>query len=260
MSESKAGSALTSVIFGGGTFALFFFLLTPANPVVSGFAAAGAVLLGGLLSTRKSNRASPKKLAAAGVSPEDMKAAMALGYGKLRILRNAADKMSDPQVRRKAASVCEVVEKILKNIQRDPRDLRPSRQFLNYYLDSAINIFKQYLELSAHGIRNAEIQTTLNKVEDTIGSMRAAFENHYAKLLENDVLHLDTELDVLRKTFEMEGLGKPGSAAFADKKPGSSGTSSGSGTAETETPPKSPGLSIDEELEALKQRVRENKL
>lgn len=239
-----------------------YFLLAPASLLIAGTAAGGVFLGINLLGLAASRGPSPKKLKAAGVSAEELQQALTLGHNKLKTMRALAQRFPYQRVQRRALDVCEIVAKILRNIEHDPRDLRPSRQFLNYYLDSAVEIFRQYLALSRQGIRSKEVEDTMIKAEDTIVQMKAAFDTHLAKLLENDLLHLDTEMDVLRKTFELEGLGKPGSAGKQNVTDIPAQALRGTESPEEIRPLSKSEIaaSIDAELEELRRRVRENEV
>lgn len=99
------------------------------------------------------------------------------------------------------------MEKILAEIRRDPADLKRSRQFLSYYLDATINIITKYATLSSQRVDDESIGESLSRTERMLDTINLAFEKQLARLLSNDVMDLDTELTLLEKTIEMEGLG-----------------------------------------------------
>jgi 5-bromo-4-chloroindolyl phosphate hydrolysis protein len=96
----------------------------------------------------------------------------------------------------------------LDTIQEDPTKLKPSQQFLNYYLDATVNILTKYVDLAGKDVRDAEIQKSLLKVETTLITIKDAFDKQLAKLLSNDAMNLDVEIQVLEQTINSEGLGK----------------------------------------------------
>ncbi len=143
-----------------------------------------------------------------GISKEMYETAITEGSRKLSKLQASADKIQDRNVQVKAKNICVLTEKILDDIKKDPKDVKPARSFLNYYLDTAMNILKQYNELAVQKVSSEEVKEVIKKVDRTLGTLEQAFEKQLAKLMENDVLALNTELTVLERTIEMEGFGK----------------------------------------------------
>jgi 5-bromo-4-chloroindolyl phosphate hydrolysis protein len=143
-----------------------------------------------------------------GISKEMYETAIAEGSRKLSKLRASADRIQDRTVQVKAKNICALTEKILDDIKKDPKDVKPARSFLNYYLDTAMNILKQYNELAVQKVSSEEVKEVIKKVDRTLGTLEQAFEKQLEKLMENDVLALNTELTVLERTIEMEGFGK----------------------------------------------------
>jgi 5-bromo-4-chloroindolyl phosphate hydrolysis protein len=130
------------------------------------------------------------------------------GYEKLSKLRALVIKIDNKSVKEKADAVCGMIEKILETVKRDPKDLKPARSFFNYYLDTTMNILLQYNEIFRQNIRSEETEEVIEKVKSVLGKLEQALEQQRKQLLENNILTLDTELAVLERTIEMEGLGK----------------------------------------------------
>jgi len=143
-----------------------------------------------------------------GISKEMHEEALQKGYEKLSKMRVLTIKINDREVKEKADRICGLTGQILDTIKNDPKDLKPARSFLNYYLDTAIRILTRYNELALYQTPTAEVEEVIEKVDHTLGTLEKAFEKQQERLLENDVLDLETELTVLERTVEMEGFGK----------------------------------------------------
>ena len=186
-------------------FAVFFFFLSPGSLVISAICGFVGLVAGFLLFP------APKRLdLGSGVKPEELREALAGGDRSLAALRKAAKAITDKAAGAKVAEIAKLVERILDDIRKDPKDLRNARQFLGYYLDATIKIVERYVELSAQGLKDRSVQASLRKVEGMLETIRAAFEKQLAMLLSDDVLDLDTEIGLLEKTIRMEGLGEDG--------------------------------------------------
>lgn len=194
------------LVLGVIGFVVVYFLLR-AELVVGLLAGAGAFAAGLLMFGGRSSSKSMTVELPQGVTQEALDQALTEGRHKLNLLKGYAYKISDIKVRKEADDICDITEKILKDIRQDPKDLRPARQFLNYYLDATVKILRRYVDISSRGLSGGEIDATLKRVEDSLSTIHKAFQKQLAKLMEDDVMDLDTELEVLDRTIRMEGLG-----------------------------------------------------
>ncbi|MCB1178898.1 MAG: 5-bromo-4-chloroindolyl phosphate hydrolysis family protein [Leptospiraceae bacterium] len=115
-------------------------------------------------------------------------------------------KIRDPEMKKLGQSIVASLQKVLQNFIDDPRDIMPARHFMSYTLDTLVRIIKKYNDLYSEREKNPSLQETLNKVEPVLKSIYEAIEANYQKMLENDLLELDADLDVMEKTIQMGGL------------------------------------------------------
>lgn len=162
------------------------------------------------------NRLSPraKKKTPAGELPgegeyedgEQIEKTLKVGKEKLFKMHLYAEGMSNFDIRRKIEDICKIVEKIFINLEEHPEDIEQAGPFLNHYLDSALGIIQKYVELKDQRIDSPEVRETLAKVESVMVTIRKAFEKQLAKLLEDDVLDLDTEVEYFKRSIKIDGL------------------------------------------------------
>lgn len=137
----------------------------------------------------------------------DFESSLLEGKKKLAGIVAFRKQIRDEAIIVKINTICLTVEKILVEVRRDPSDLKAARQFLSYYLDATINILNKYVTLSAQNVSDSGITSSLKRVESMLDTIAHAFEKQLTRLLSNDVMDLDTELSLLEKTIQMEGLG-----------------------------------------------------
>ncbi len=142
-----------------------------------------------------------------GISKESLMSAIAEGTKKKDELLALGKAISDNRVKDVVSDIAETVRDILDDINKDPKDLKLAKKFLSYYLDTTIAICKRYIDLSAQKTRSVEMKIALDKAEKTLDKMRSAFRQQLSRLLEDDVLDLNTELELLDKTIKAEGYG-----------------------------------------------------
>ncbi len=141
-----------------------------------------------------------------GITPQLLEATMKEGGEKIGVLVDCAKNISNPLVREKIGRIVDVIKGIFTNFEKDPKDIKQAKQFLSYYLDTSIKIVKKYRDLSAQNVRSPEIAATLSKAELMLDSIEKAFEKQHARLLRDDAMDLDTEIETLEKTFNAEDL------------------------------------------------------
>lgn len=190
---------------GGALFVLFAFglqfnLVLAAALSVGGYVAAMLIFA--------PSKTPAVRMQAAGLTQEMVDEALRDGRAKLSELRRQADRIPAVSVKRKVQDIAGLVERILDDIRRDPKDLRSARQFMGYYLDATTKIVGKYVEISERDVSSTEIDASLRRVEGTLDTIKGAFQRQLARLLEDDVMDLDTEVELLEKTIEMEGFGK----------------------------------------------------
>jgi len=193
-------------IIGAAVFAVFF-LVVDAGLLVSALCGIGGFIAGLVLVPAGKTKSLEL---GAGVDPEEFREALAGGEKALLALRKSAKAVADKAVAVKVGAIADLVERILDDIRKDPKDLRNARQFLSYYLDATNKIMDRYVGLSAQGLGDEAVKASLRKVEGMLETIRAAFEKQLTRLLSDEVLDLDTELGLLEKTIRMEGLGDEG--------------------------------------------------
>jgi 5-bromo-4-chloroindolyl phosphate hydrolysis protein len=124
---------------------------------------------------------------------------------RLGTLKEYKGLIKNDNVKNNIEEIAGILQKIIDDIQKDPVNLNKTKRFLAYYLDTAIKIIKKYYELSKEeNLASEDLKKSLTKVESILDSLRTVFKTHYQKLLDNDVLDLDAELEVLEKTIKME--------------------------------------------------------
>ncbi|MCP3869503.1 MAG: 5-bromo-4-chloroindolyl phosphate hydrolase [Gammaproteobacteria bacterium] len=121
---------------------------------------------------------------------------------KIEGIRNAARDMKNLELRGRLIRISESAMKIVDAIEEDPRDLRRARKFLNVYLDGAHKVANGYAKTHTH-TQSEELESNFRNV---LVSIETVFSEQHKKLLENDVLDLDVQIEVLDTQLKHEGV------------------------------------------------------
>lgn len=153
----------------------------------------------------KRKKISETLLKFSGVSAEVLIAAIEDGNRKKELLLKLSDSIKTETVKNTVIEISEIIKDILYDIEKDPKDLKLAKKFLTYYLDTTIKITRRYIDLSNRKVKSNDVQASLAKTEDTLIKMKSAFKQMFSKLLEDDVMDLNSELQLLDRTIIMEG-------------------------------------------------------
>ena len=98
--------------------------------------------------------------------------------------------------------ICEHAREIVGMLEEDPGDIRRARKFLNTYLDGALKVTKGYADMQS---KHQAEQLTKN-FENVLHTIESVFIEQKQKLLEDDVLDLDVQIEVLAAQLKHEGV------------------------------------------------------
>lgn len=145
-------------------------------------------------------------LVADGVTQEDVREILAEGAQKLEEIKAAALKIPDQAVRAKMEGIVSIASSIYKDIQKDPRNIRQARKFISYYMETTGYIVKRYIEINANKNYLAGSDATMLRIIGALDSLYTLFTKLKGKLMEDDLLDLDTEIKLLEQTIKSEGI------------------------------------------------------
>jgi 5-bromo-4-chloroindolyl phosphate hydrolysis protein len=219
MSDKTTGSFRKLLPFAvaaaaaGVAYLIFHGIIFPGIALVLGFVVTRVILFPkpGSPTIRRigpgADSAGSQALAASGVDAQDLERTLREAKSRQQQIQNEAFRILRPEVRKTVDGIADATGRIIDEVRRDPKDLRSAYQFFGYYLDAALKIIKRYGELAALPGPNDEEKAAMARVEGELETIRAAFEKQLSLLRENNMIDLDVELTVLKKTIEMEGLG-----------------------------------------------------
>ena len=127
---------------------------------------------------------------------------------RLQAVLDLSNEIGKQSVRAEVERLCHTGEQILAELGREPRQVELARAFLTYYLEAAQRIVKRYVELGRRESPAQEVCDALGRAEESLESIQRAFDQQLAGLLQSEVIDLDSEIELLEKTVQMDGMGK----------------------------------------------------
>lgn len=198
-------SGIVSGLVGGMVLLLFFFFLH--NSVLVSLVS-GLIGFGGTYTVLYAFKPKDDLYIDLGnpVTAEELSRTLKQGDDQIKQLKYYESQVADRDVKEKLDRITGTVRDIFSIFKKDPKDIKQARQFLSYYLDTTIKIVKKYSELSAQRVNSPQMKLTLGKAENMLDSIAIAFDKQKEKLLSDDVMDLDVEIQTLEKTFNAEDL------------------------------------------------------
>jgi len=163
---------------------------------------AGGAFLGMYLSYGFDHRQEKKIAAVQGYSGDEILRMLKESSQMVRSIEQANNKIRNTELNQRIENICAIADRILADIESDPRDIRRARKFLNVYLDGAKQVTEGYAKTHQQ-TQSGQLEQNFRNVLETIESV---FQEQHQKLLEEDVFDLDVKIEVLTTQLKREGI------------------------------------------------------
>jgi len=117
-------------------------------------------------------------------------------------IERANQEIHNQEMHDRLQRIIEWGRKILHSIEQNPRDIRRINRFLKTYLVGTQRITEGYVTMKKQ-THSDELAENFRKVLITIENV---FQEQHQKLLENDILDLDVQIEVLAIQLKQEGV------------------------------------------------------
>ena len=146
----------------------------------------------------------PNEFVCEGITRKAFNEIINSGRAQIKRIEEIGLKIMDHKVRINILDICQVANEIYDDFIQDPKDIKTSRRFINYYLETTEKIVDKYYKLANCEYLTKEGTESLQEVEKTLELIEESFKKHLKKLLDNDILDLDAEIKVLKDTMKAE--------------------------------------------------------
>lgn len=126
------------------------------------------------------------------------------GFQKVQELKKLSEQIKEQKLKAKLTGIISQGNKILRELEQSPVEVRKAKQFLNYYLDTTLNIVTKYIKLNSQQAANEEFIHVLNQFDKALDSIKIAFEKQMEMLLEDDLFDLAADISVLDKLVKSD--------------------------------------------------------
>lgn len=145
-----------------------------------------------------------KMASRAGVSHDELNAAIKMGRLKMKTLRELSETVGNPNVKREIGKIALLGDTIVDGFAEDPKDVRLARAWLNTFLDQFIEVIEQYAQLNRTGARSVDAQRVMAKFPKICDNFKAATEHLKKSLADNDLAATEINLQVFDEMISRE--------------------------------------------------------
>lgn len=101
--------------------------------------------------------------------------------------------------------IVEYGQLIVTCMKEDPKDVEPGTAFLNRYLPAVEKVAGEFVRLSTQLEKHGKSDDFLLKNITALKALGSAFQQQHARLLENDTLDFDAELNLVNNLLKTDG-------------------------------------------------------
>lgn len=123
----------------------------------------------------------------------------------LKAMRDAASGIKDKTVREDAEALYATGKRIMDYLDENPKKIKMARRFFIYYLDTAAKLTDRYVDFQDTELNSDEVRKVLNKTAAAITVLNNAFEKQFIKLMEGELMDVESDIELLESTLKMEG-------------------------------------------------------
>lgn len=133
-----------------------------------------------------------------------------IGIKRLENLRSANVAIEHVGISSNLDRMTAAGEQIFMELGKDRQKYSLVRRFMNYYLPTAEKLVDQYRILMQAKVKGENVVTTMQRIENSLEMIAAAFEKCLDKLYADQELDVDAEIQVMRTMLASDGLTSSG--------------------------------------------------
>ncbi|RSK26055.1 hypothetical protein EJF36_03725 [Bacillus sp. HMF5848] len=141
-------------------------------------------------------------------APKYYKQLIKEGYVKLKRAERAIVHMRKSPLKLKAKETYFIAKDIFTTIEKNPDYAPLAREYFSYYLDAYVTSIEKFNELSNQRVTKEEFVSLSSKLDENLDGLKLQFDRQMKNLLSDQVMELDTDLDVMKHMLKTDGLPK----------------------------------------------------
>ena len=115
-------------------------------------------------------------------------------------------KIDDDGIKKNLKEINDIVDKIIKTIEKNPEKEKKLKNFFDYYLPVTIKLVDRFDEIEDQNISSKDSKKFYENTSKTIEEIDSVFKKFLNSLYESDMLDTNVEIKVLNSMLKSDGL------------------------------------------------------
>ena len=121
-------------------------------------------------------------------------------------ISNISKQIEDKEVVKNIEQICDISNKIIDTLSKNPNKLGQARNFLNYYLPVTIKILTRYDEIENQRLNTTESKEFMESVKKMTEKIKNAFNEQLNNMYQTEMIDTDAEIKVFESMLKSDGF------------------------------------------------------
>ena len=121
-------------------------------------------------------------------------------------ISNISKQIEDKEVVGNIEQICDISNKIIDTLSKNPNKLGQARNFLNYYLPVTIKILTRYDEIENQRLNTTESKEFMESVKKMTEKIKNAFNEQLNNMYQTEMIDTDAEIKVFESMLKSDGF------------------------------------------------------
>lgn len=121
-------------------------------------------------------------------------------------ISNLSKQIEDKEVVENIEQICDISNKIIDTLSKNPNKLGQARNFLNYYLPVTIKILTRYDEIENQRLNTTESKEFMESVKKMTEKIKNAFNEQLNNMYQTEMIDTDAEIKVFESMLKSDGF------------------------------------------------------
>lgn len=121
-------------------------------------------------------------------------------------ISNISKQIEDKEVVENIEQICDISNKIIDTLSKNPNKLGQARNFLNYYLPVTIKILTRYDEIENQRLYTTESKEFMESVKKMTEKIKNAFNEQLNNMYQTEMIDTDAEIKVFESMLKSDGF------------------------------------------------------
>lgn len=137
---------------------------------------------------------------------DDTEKVLIKGYSYIEALKEYNARIPNEEMSRQIDSLEATTKKIFDEVKQHPEKIGKLQRLMDYYLPTVDGILSRYAQYDANSITGENVNTSKQKIKETMGTINEGFNNILNDLYSGDKMDISSDLVVLKQMLERDGL------------------------------------------------------